>query len=79
MKHLDVYQQLQLAVVALFFLAFVITGAMYITDPACSDQVATLFSELKTLFLGVLALDGLKQRIAKAMEVRNETDASIVP
>ena len=66
MKNMSVYQQLQFAIVALFFLAFVVTGCLMIIQPEPSDIVTTMFGELKTLFLGLMSVATLKEAIVRS-------------
>lgn len=65
MKDLNIYQQLQFAVLAVFFLAFVVTGSMVIIMPSVPENITALFGELKSLFLLLLSAESLRQAIIK--------------
>ena len=72
----DIYKVVQLLVLGVFFVAFVATGYLVITGNP-SPAVTGAFNEMKTLFLGLLAVDALKKRIADdtVKEVKNEVPA----
>lgn len=66
MKDLNIYQQLQFAVLVVFFAAFIVCFTLVIIQPEPTDTVSSLFNELKTLFLAILSVETLKRAIAKS-------------
>lgn len=63
----NIYVQIQIVVVVVFLLLFVICAGMLVAGSA-SDFVKSTFGDLKTLFLGLMAFDSLKQRIERGIE-----------
>ena len=67
MKNLNIYQQIQFAVLAVFMLLFVVTGTLCVLQGAdASDFVYSTFNELKAIFLLLLSVKTLSEGIAKA-------------
>jgi hypothetical protein len=60
MKSLNIYQLAQLAVFVVFLIAFILTGALVIFDPAAPEAAKTIFGELKLFFAGLLSVSSLK-------------------
>ena len=67
MGKLNIYQQIQFAVLAVFMLLFVVTGTICVLQGAdTSDFVYSTFNELKAIFLLLLSVKTLSEGIAKS-------------
>jgi hypothetical protein len=66
MGNLNTYQQIQFAVLAVFFLLFVVTGGLCLVQVEPSDFVFSTYNKLEAIFLTLLSVKTLSEGIARS-------------
>ena len=64
-KGLNTYQQLQISIVVVLFIAWVYTGVICILYPDPSDFIVNLYGKLEAVFLTLASLKTLEAKISE--------------
>jgi hypothetical protein len=75
MKGLNIYQQLQFAIITAMFLGWVVTGAICIIYPDPTDFIVNLYGKLEAVFFTLASMKTLEVAIAKSNGGSNETNS----
>lgn len=73
MKGMNVYQQLQFAIITAMFLGWVTTGTICIIVEAPTDFIFNLYGKLEAVFFTLASMKTLEVAIAKSNGGNNET------
>lgn len=66
MKSLNIYQQLQFAIIIVLFFAWVTTGVINVIVPEPTEFVVTLYGKLEAIFFTLVSMKTLEAAISRA-------------